>query len=180
MDTFWDTASREHAETKLCALPWIPGDVDTFIAQFRSLAKQAQYVLDDRPTIMLFASKLPFKMMQHIFLIVKPVNFNRWADMAQDYHQGNMALQGIHDISKDTSSKKTDKKTGFLAKQWAQILGVKLPTLDPNVMDTCTDRSRFYFKNKGSKGCASSTKEDPETQHKEGCCFTCNKQGHLA
>ena len=22
--------------------------------------------------------------------------------------------------------------------------------------------------------------EDPETQHKEGCCFTCNKQGHLA
>ena len=22
--------------------------------------------------------------------------------------------------------------------------------------------------------------EDPETQHKEGCCFTCNLQGHLA
>ena len=22
--------------------------------------------------------------------------------------------------------------------------------------------------------------EDPGTQHKEGCCFTCNKQGHLA
>ena len=27
MDTFWDTASRERAETKLRSLPWIPGDV---------------------------------------------------------------------------------------------------------------------------------------------------------
>ena len=67
MNTFWDTASRERAETKLCGLPWIPGDVDTFIVQFRSLAEQAQYALNDRPTITLFASKLLFKMMQHIF-----------------------------------------------------------------------------------------------------------------
>ena len=119
MDTFWDTASRECAETKLRELPWIPGDVDTFIVQFRSLAEQAQYALDDCPTITLFASKLPFKMMQHIFLIVKPVNFNGWADAARDCHQGNMALQGICDISEDTSSKKTSKKTGFSAKQWA-------------------------------------------------------------
>ena len=119
-------------------------------------------------------------MMQHIFLIVKPVNFNGWADTARDYHQGNMALQGIHDISEDTSSKKTGKKTGFSAKQWAQILGVKLPTLDLNAMDTRANRSHSYFKNKGSKGRTSSTKEDPETQHREGCCFTCNKQGHLA
>ena len=180
MDMFWDTASRERAETKLHGLSWIPGDVDTFIAQFRSLAEQAQYTLDDRPTIMLFTSKLPFKMMQHIFLIVKPVNFNGWADMARDYHQGNTALQGIRDISEDAPGKKTGKKTGFSAKQWAQILGVKLPTIDPNVMDTRADRSRSYSKNKGSKGCASSTKEDPETQRREGRCFTCNKQGHLA
>ena len=82
MDTFWDMASRECAETKLCTLPWIPGDVDTFLAQFRSLAEQAQYVLDDHPTITLFASKLLFKMMQHIFMIVKPVAFNGWADAA--------------------------------------------------------------------------------------------------
>ena len=85
MDTFWDTASRERAETKLRGLSWIPRDVDTFIVQFRSLAEQAQYALDDCPTIMLFASKFPFKMMQHIFLIVKPVNFNGWADAARCY-----------------------------------------------------------------------------------------------
>ena len=180
MDTFWDTASRERAETKLRGLSWIPGDVDTFIAQFRSLAEQAQYALDDHPTITLFASKLPFKMMQHIFLIVKPFNFNGWADAARDYHQGNAALQGIRDISEDAPGKKTGKKTGFSAKQWAQILGVKLPTIDPNAMDTRADRTRSYFRKKGSKGRISSTKEDPETQRREGRCFTCNKQGHLS
>ena len=47
-------------------------------------------------------------------------------------------------------------------------------------MDTRADRSCSYSKNKGSKGHTSSTKEDPETQRREGRCFTCNKQGHLA
>ena len=47
-------------------------------------------------------------------------------------------------------------------------------------MDTRADRSHSYFRNKGSKGRVSSTKEDPETQRREGRCFTCNKQGHLA
>ena len=119
-------------------------------------------------------------MMQHIFLIVKPIDFNGWADAARDYHQGNAALQGIRDINEDAPSKKTGKKTGFSAKQWAQILGVKLPAIDPNAMDTRADRSRSYSRNKGSKGRVSSTKEDPETQRREGRCFTCNKQGHLA
>ena len=47
-------------------------------------------------------------------------------------------------------------------------------TFSPNVT------TRSYFKNKGSKGRASTTKEDPDKQQQEGCCFTCNKQGHLA
>ena len=119
-------------------------------------------------------------MMQHIFLIVKPIDFNGWADAARDYHQGNAALQGIRDISEDAPGKKTGKKTGFSAKQWAQILGVKLPAIDPNAMDTRADRSHSYPRNKGSKGRVSSTKEDPETQRREGRCFTCNKQGHLS
>ena len=105
MDMFWDTASRECAETKLRGLSWIPRDVDTFIAQFRSLAEQAQYALDDRPTITLFASKLPFKMMQHIFLIVKPVNFNGWADAARCYvTAGTFARRGLSSTAKTLRS----------------------------------------------------------------------------
>src|ERR1700687_3121673 len=71
MDAFWDTAARERAEEKLRNLTWTPGDVDTFVAQFRTLADQAQYPLNDRPTISLFAGKLPYKMMSFIFMNVK-------------------------------------------------------------------------------------------------------------
>jgi hypothetical protein len=183
MDAFWDTASRERAEEKLQVLTWTPGDVDTFVAQFRSLADQAEYRLDDRPTISLFASKLPFKMMQHIMMVVKPRDFQGWADAARQYHQDNTAVNTIRGFNEEVPQKKfgNRNKTGFSAKQWAQILGVKMPTPDPNAMDTRADRSRSYFKNKkGSKGRASTTKEDPEVQRKEGRCFTCNKQGHLA
>lgn len=183
MTAFWDTASRERAEDKLRNLHWIPGDVDGFIAQFSTLATQAEYRLDDRPTLSLFASKLPYKMMQHIFLNVKPGTFSGWADAARDYHQSNTAIQGLRGAYEDTPKKPGTKK-GFSAQQWAKILGVKVPSADPNAMDTRADRSRSFNRNKfnGSKGRSVTTKpnEDPETQRKEGRCFTCNKQGHLA
>jgi hypothetical protein len=178
IDSFWDTASRERAEEKLRHLSWIPGDVDSFVAQFRNLADQAEYQLNDRPTISLFASKLPFKMMEHIFRVVKPRNFNGWVDAARDYHQSNTAIQGLR--GEDTPRKTINKKT---AKQWAHLLGVKLPaSMDPDAMDTRADRSRSFNRNKfrGSKGRTTITKEDPETQRKEGRCYSCNKQGHIA
>ena len=72
MQAFQDTASRERAEEKLKHLSFIPGDVDTFIAQFRTLADEAMYPIDAKPTISLFASKLPYKMMEHIYKITRP------------------------------------------------------------------------------------------------------------
>ena len=86
----------------------------------------------------------------------------------------------MRNLNNDVPRKFGNKKTGILAKQWAQILGVKLPIPDSNVMDTRADRTRSYSRNNGSKGRASTTKEDPDKQHQEGRCFTCNKQGHLA
>ena len=180
MNAFWDTASRERAEEKLRNLAWTPGDVDTFVAQFRTLADEAEYPLDDRPTISLFASKLPHKMMEHICLVVKPRDFQGWADAARQFHQDNTAVQNLRNLNNEAPRKFNNKKTGISAKQWAQILGVKLPIPDANAMDTRADRTRSYFKNKGSKGRASTTKEDPDKQRQEGRCFTCNKQGHLA
>ena len=69
-----------------------------------------------------------------------------------------------------------------MAKQWAQLLGVRLPSADPNAMDTHANRSHSSYRNKakGSKGCSTTTEEDPETLHKEGHCQNCKKQGHLA
>ena len=180
MNTFWDTASRECAKEKLHNLTWTPGDVDTFVAQFRTLADEAEYPLNDRPTISLFASKLPYKMMEHICLVIKPRDFQGWADAARQYHQDNTTVQNLRNLDSNVPRKFGNKKTGFSAKQWAQILGVKLPIPDSNAMDTRADRTRSYFRNKGSKGRTGTTKEDPDKQRQDGRCFTCNKQGHLA
>ena len=124
MNTFWDTASRERAEEKLHNLAWTPGDVDTFVTQFRTLADEAEYPLNDCPTISLFASKLPYKMMEHICLVIKPQDFQGWADAARQYHQDNTAVQNLRNLDSNIPRKFGNKKTGFSAKQWAQIVMV--------------------------------------------------------
>jgi hypothetical protein len=41
--TFQDTGTKEHGQDKLQNLPFIPGEVDTFIAQFETLAHEANF-----------------------------------------------------------------------------------------------------------------------------------------
>ena len=92
---FQDTGSRGRAEDKLRHVAFTPGDVDTFIAQFESLAEEATHPLNAKSTLTLFASKLPFKMMDHILKIVRPHDFQGWANAARQYHQNNMAVQNV-------------------------------------------------------------------------------------
>ena len=51
-----------------------------------SLAHKATYHLDDKPTITLFASKLPYKMVDHIYKVVRLGTFGQWAEAVQHYH----------------------------------------------------------------------------------------------
>ena len=68
--TFQDTGARERAEDQLHKLAFTPNAVDIFITQFKSLAHEATYHLDDKLTISLFASKLPYKMVDHICYVL--------------------------------------------------------------------------------------------------------------
>ena len=53
-----------------------------------------------------------------------------------------------------------------------------MPLPDLNAMDTSADRSRSNRQRiKGRTGTTTPNKDD---QRKEGRCYTCNKQGHLA
>ena len=118
-------------------------------------------------------------MMEHIYKVIRPLNFQGWADTARQYHQDNMAVQNIRGLYEDSTKKKPNSpKTGFTAQQLAQILGVKMPAPGPNQMDTRADRTRSNWRNKGTQGRA--TTVDPEEQRKQGRCFQCNKQGHIA
>jgi hypothetical protein len=76
---FQDTGAKECAQDKLCNIPFLLGEVDTFIAQFETLAHEANFPIDADNTITMFTAKLPYKMMQHILLVVKPIGFQNWA-----------------------------------------------------------------------------------------------------
>ena len=90
-----------------------------------------------------------------------------------------MAVQDIRGIYKDNPKKQSSQKKGFTAQELAKILGVKMLSRDPNAMDMSAGRSRS-FKPKTQGHTANITADATEVQHKEGHCFTCNKQGHIS
>ena len=178
---FQDTGATERAEEKLRHLAFTSGEINGFIAKFKSLANEAGYLLNNRSTITLFASKLPFRMMEHLYKVVRPCNFAGWANAARQYHQDNQAVLNIRDIHGDTPRKPPQKTTaGFTVAELAKILKVKMLSLDPDAMDTQADRNRSGNRNR-TRGRASATApKDVEEQRKTGRCFTCNKQGHIS
>ena len=107
---FQDTGVTEHTEEKLHHLTFTPGEIDGFIAKFESLANKAGYSLNNRSTITLFTSKLPFQMMNHLYKIVRPHNFVGWANGAHQYHQDNQAVQNIKDIHGESTSQTPQKQ----------------------------------------------------------------------
>ncbi len=182
-NAFQDTGARERVEDKLQHLNWMPNEVDTFIAQFKSLAEEAGYLPNVQPMLTLFASKLPGSMVNHIYKVVRPQTFQDWADMAWQFHRDNIVVQNLRNISEDFGgcNKGGGKKGGMTTSQLAALLKVKLPLPDPNAMDTRANCSHSNWRNCGSKSWAVTTTEDnAEKWQKEGRCFTCNKQGHIA
>jgi hypothetical protein len=161
-------------------------EVDIFLAQFESLAHEAEYPLDTAPTLSLLASKLPFHMMNHIYKVNRPQTFTDWAAAICQYHQDNTTVQNLHGLHDEGTRKKpAPQQKGFSPQQLAKILGIKMPTPDANAMDTCADRSCSWRNNQGAKGCVSATtsstpSKDTEKQRVEGRCFNCNKQGHIS
>ncbi len=177
---FQDMGARERAEDKLQHLAFIPNEVDTFITQFESLATEATYDLDVQPTLSLYASKLPFKMVDHIYKVVRPVDFQGWVEATCQYHQDNTAVQNIRGIYEETPKKtSTGGKPRILTQLLAWILGVKMPTPNPNAMDTRADRTRSNNNwRKGTRGCVAET-EETNDWHKKVECFNCHQKGHL-
>ncbi len=178
---FQDTRARERAEDKLRHLAFIPNEVDTFITQFKSLATEATYNLDAQPTLSLYASKLPFKMVDHIYKVVRLVDFQGWAEATCQYHQDNTVVQNIRGIFKETPKKtSTGGRLKMLTQLLAHILGVKMPTPNPNAMDTHADRTQSNNNwRKGTRGRAANAEDETKDWRKKVQCYSCNQFGHL-
>jgi hypothetical protein len=78
------------------------------------------------------------------------------------------------------------KPTKFLAQQLARILGAEEASADSDAMEVDkSDLSRLRYTGWRKRGCDSTTSTSPEStdteqQHREGRCFTCNRQGHIS
>jgi hypothetical protein len=138
---------------RLNHLLMVQHEVDIFLAQFESLAHEAQYPLDAAPTLSLLASKLPFHMMNHIYKVNRPQTFTDWATSIRQYHQDNTAVQNLHGLHDEGTQKKpAPQQKGFSPQQLAKILGIKMPTPDANAMDTHADINQSWNRNKGTRG----------------------------
>jgi len=154
--------------------------VDTFITQFESLATEATYDLDAQPTLSLYASKLPFKMVDHIYKVVRPMDFQGWAEATHQYHQDNTAVQNIRGIFEETPKKtSTGGKPRISTQLLAWILGIKMPTPNPNAMDTRADRTRSNNWKKGTRGRTASAEEESTNWRNMVECFKCHQKGHI-
>ncbi len=108
------------------------------------------------------------------------MDFQGWAKATCQYHQNNTVVQNIRGIFKDTPKKSlTGGKPKILTQLLAWILGVKMPTPNPNAMDTCADRTHSNNWKKGARGHAIITEDKMEKKCKEGCCFECGNKGHI-
>jgi hypothetical protein len=199
---FQDTGARERAEKELHMLRWDPESVNTFLAQFESLAEAAEFELDANPTKSILAKKLPFSMVDHLYKVVKPGTYPEFCEAIRQFHADNTAVQnlkghqdkgalymkghqdkgGLYTKGQDGLYTKKDRKNllgGYTANEWVKMLGFDQSKIEvprrSNAMDTSA-RSRSKFQR--TKGRTGTTKPDPDTQRKEGRCFHCNKQGH--
>ncbi|KAH8978357.1 hypothetical protein EDB83DRAFT_2327335 [Lactarius deliciosus] len=104
--------------------------------QDTGLAAEATYPINAQSTLSLFASKLPFRMMDHIYKVIHPIDFQGWADGVQQFHQDNTTVQNIRGKYEDMPKKRNSKVNLY---QLAKVLGVKMPSPNPNAMDTRVD-----------------------------------------
>ena len=120
--------------------------------------------------------------MDHLYKIFQPRNFAGWAKWARQYHQDNHAVQNIKNIYGDMPKKTPQKKVaGFTVAELAKILNATMLSPHPDAMDMRADRNHSANRNCWTQGRISTTApKDVEQLCKEGCCFTCNKQGHIS
>ncbi len=120
-------------------------------------------------------------MVDHIYKVVRPLDFQGWAEATCQYHQDNTVVQNIRGIFEETPKKTstTGGKPRILTQLLAQILGVKMPTPNPNAMDTRADRTRSNNWKKGTKGRTASTEEESTNWRKTVECFNCHQKGHI-
>jgi hypothetical protein len=158
--TFQDIMSHERAKNELNHLRMEGGNLDIYLAEFKRLARLAEYNLDKRLVGRKYFDGLPEGLRR---AIVKDENMGLlisvadYEDAAIRYHRKFLQVQAFFD--KSGKSRKPTRQ------QWQQQF-VK----DPNAMDLTPGRTRAR---------AALTDDEMNKLRQEGKCFKCKRQGHI-
>jgi hypothetical protein len=158
--TFQDIMSHERAENELNHLRMEGGNLDIYLAEFKCLARLADYNLDERLVGRKYFDGLPEGLRR---AIVKDENMGLlisvadYEDTAIRYHRKFLQVQAF--FNKSGKSKKPT------CQQWQQRFAK-----DPNAMDLTPGCTRAR---------AALTDDEINKLHQEGKCFKCKRQGHI-
>jgi hypothetical protein len=169
-----DYAQQEKAQDKLQKLKMTSGNIDEYISEFQMLGHQAHMDLDDPAALRLFARGLPNALADACIDLDGPESFEQWRNSAQRQHRAWLKKQAIHrDYNKPPAPKPQVPNQGHWQGLWnnrggrgAQAPCPQLQRRDPNAMDTSAGKA--------------TTEEQKAKFCKEGHCYKCERQGHMA
>jgi hypothetical protein len=165
---FTDTAKKQNAHNALQQLQMRGDDLDSYVATFKHLAKQAGYPLAEAGTVHLFALNLKPGLMDSILhRDVQPDTFDEWVDAARTELQKYFKRLSY-------------KSPNFTKYRWMQPRKQEQqPYRHPNDRTVPMDVDQPVFTQVRTVRRAY-TEVDKDRFKKEGRCFYCDNQGHIS
>jgi hypothetical protein len=172
--SFVDYTQQKKAQDELQKLKMTSGNIDEYISEFQMLGHQAHMDLDDPAALRLFARGLPNALADACIDLDGPESFEQWRNSVQRQHRAWIKKQAIYcDYNKPPTPKPQVPNQGCWQGLWnnrggrgAQAPCPQLQRRDPNAMDTSAGKA--------------TTEERKAKFRKEGHCYECERQGHMA
>ena len=144
------------------------GELDTYIAKFKRLARLAGYSLQDQMVLDRFGSGLNPGLYASIINNTEPCTWLDWTRATMKYQQKYLLIRSALGMKPGNTMQKSCKKPQT-PEQWKAAWNNKKGG-DPDAMDTTPGRVK-----------ARKIDADERTElMRTGKCFTCKKQGHLS
>jgi hypothetical protein len=153
-------------------------NVDQYIVDFEQLGHRVGLDLDDPMALWLFARSLPIGLADSCIDIENLETFEQWTKAAQRHHRNWLRKCAIHSNYGGANNQQQNQKgnqggNSFYWRRPQQNQNNNPPrsrwqAKDPNAMDTSAVARK------------ATTDAEKEQHQKEGRCFECSQQGHLA
>jgi hypothetical protein len=182
---FADTLEQENAQATLKkGIKMIGEDLDSYIAKFELLARQARYHVDNVQTLDIFTQGLPNALYADTYKLDDPQDYDKWKRRLLQRQR-----QFIH-VKTRLNNFRTTQTPRAPQNNWGPRSNYQAPRAnrDPNAMDTSLDRIRARGGTVATDNTPQGKPPFPPRGGGQGngfdirtvTCYRCNKQGHIS